>query len=101
MGRHHNYSKRSRESRKAMIDGTFDDWDDSTYWHEMTEDLSPLAERVGGPPRLAPLITQHLPPRGWRSRRWGAPEATPHFPELVIRPKVQYWTTASASCERP
>lgn len=52
MGRHHNYSKRSRESRKAMIDGTFDDRDDSAYWYEMAEDLRPLADRVGGSPDL-------------------------------------------------
>lgn len=48
MSRHQNYSKRSRESRKAMSDGTADDDDvDDAYadcCERVAEDLSPVAD---------------------------------------------------------
>lgn len=54
MARHHNYSKRSRESLKAMTDGTADeDGDDRDYPEPgecIAEEEQPLADGAGLPP---------------------------------------------------
>ncbi|QZA09420.1 hypothetical protein K3U94_09400 [Mycolicibacter heraklionensis] len=48
MARHHSYSKRSRESRKAMTDGSVDDgYPDCCEC--MTEDWSALADEISLP----------------------------------------------------
>lgn len=54
MTRHQNYSKRSRESRKAMNHGTADDDDVDDDYPDccecMAEDLPPVADDLGMPP---------------------------------------------------
>lgn len=54
MSRHQHYSKRSRESRKAMNDGTADDDDvDDDYpdcCERLAEDWSPVADDADPPP---------------------------------------------------
>ena len=50
MGRHQSYSKRSRESRMAMIDDTAAEDDYPDCCDHLPEIWSPLAQNAGGPP---------------------------------------------------
>lgn len=50
MSRHQNYSKRSRESRKAMTDGTADDDDYPDCCERAAEDWSLVPDDLRLPP---------------------------------------------------